>query len=55
MEGQNVTNREKAREIEKAIKHLSGAASAFEHGRVGTALEKLDTAHDLIDKVDFDH
>lgn len=39
-----MTNAERATRIEKAIKLLRGAASAYRHGRVSTAKAKLDDA-----------
>ena len=36
-----MTDQEKARRIEKAIKVLRGAASAFQHGRLRTGTRKL--------------
>jgi hypothetical protein len=36
-----MTDQEKARQIEKAIKVLRGAASAFEHGRLSSGTRKL--------------
>lgn len=48
-----MSNQEKAQQIDKAIKELAGAASAYRHGRRSTAAKKLGVALDLLALVEY--
>ncbi len=49
-----MTNAERAQQVEKAIKLLASAASAYRHGRGATAGDKFDDAMDILDLVEFE-
>ncbi|KKL99043.1 hypothetical protein LCGC14_1818420 [marine sediment metagenome] len=48
-----MTNAEKARKIDKAVKLLSSAASAYRHGGGPTAADKFDDALDILELITF--
>jgi hypothetical protein len=49
-----MTNAEKAKRIEEAIKLLASAASAYRHGGGPTAADKFDVALDVLELIACD-
>ncbi len=49
-----MTNAEKAEAIERAIKLLASATSAYRHGGGPTAADKFDDALDILQRIEYE-